>query len=362
MFISKPAQNIPDQKLTALRVSWLRIPLARPYLLSFGPVTAFDVFVTEGTFEDGSVAYGEATPLPGYSEETPASVWRDLREHALAPERAHPFARAALVGPVEWARLRARAGGAVEVPLIGTVMEHESGRVQNDVQSLLDIGYRTLKLKVGLTALEHDLAHVTDVQGVVRDWLRARQGSGDRVNLRIDANQGYDVPVARRFLKEIDPEFIELFEQPFPVEHWQWYDEIGPSPISLMLDESIVDEADVERASTLQDVRFVKFKLMKAGGFDALELLVAKARSCGLDVILGNGVAADVGCATEALAAAALGITFAGEMNGFLKTRHRLSADSLAVQAGVLRCANHMRIDLDNVDAEHVDSALLLRL
>ncbi|MGH7684716.1 MAG: hypothetical protein ACREMT_10255 [Vulcanimicrobiaceae bacterium] len=103
-----------------------------------------------------------------------------------------------------------------------------------------------------------------------------------------------------------------------------------------MIDEWIVDKASVDRAAAIPGVAFVKFKLMKAGGFASLCDLIGHARDLGLKIVLGNGVASDVGCLGEAVVARRLGLDLAGEMNGFLKTRQRLTA-ALAVQNGNMK-------------------------
>jgi L-alanine-DL-glutamate epimerase-like enolase superfamily enzyme len=102
-----------------------------------------------------------------------------------------------------------------------------------------------------------------------------------------------------------------------------------------MLDESIEHENDVVRASRVPGVRYVKFKLMKAGSIARLQRGVDLAISLGLGVIVGNGVAGDLGCLHEAWAVADR-LTLPGEMNGFLKPVESLLAQPLRVSEGAL--------------------------
>ena len=67
----------------------------------------------------------------------------------------------------------------------------------------------------------------------------------------------------------------------------------------LMLDESIGGEEDLRRASGIPNVRYVKFKLMKSGSIARLRRLMARAAALGLGVVVGNGVAADIGSSTR---------------------------------------------------------------
>ena len=101
----------------------------------------------------------------------------------------------------------------------------------------------------------------------------------------------------------------------------------------MMLDESIYGPDDIERAAELNAADFIKLKLMKAGGLDALADGLAQIRDLGMTPVLGNGVASDPGCWMEACAARRL-IDNAGEMNGFLKPETGIFASPLAVSNG----------------------------
>ena len=154
--------------------------------------------------------------------------------------------------------------------------------------------------------------------------------------LRIDANQGYTLADARVLFRGLDPAGIQLLEQPFPVDRWDWMEVAGKeTPVPLMLDESIGGEEDLRRASGIPNVRYVKFKLMKAGSIARLGRLMARAAALRLGVVVGNGVASDIGCLHEAQAVAGT-LALAGEMNGFLKLTEPLIAAPLWVDRGEL--------------------------
>jgi L-Ala-D/L-Glu epimerase len=89
-----------------------------------------------------------------------------------------------------------------------------------------------------------------------------------------------------------------------------------------MLDESIYGDADIERAAGIGGIAALKLKMSKSGGPDHLARQVARCRELGLKVVIGNGVASDLGCLHEGRLYLRLGLTTAGEMNGFLKPVH----------------------------------------
>ena len=157
-----------------------------------------------------------------------------------------------------------------------------------------------------------------------------------RCRLRIDANQGYDRAHGCAFAAALDPAGIELFEQPCAAGDWEAACAVAAvSPVPMMLDESIYGMEDIERAAELEAARFIKLKLMKTGGLDALARGLGRIRELGMEPVLGNGVACEVGCWMEACVARTL-IANAGEMNGFLKPVERLLANPVRFAEGAL--------------------------
>ena len=102
-----------------------------------------------------------------------------------------------------------------------------------------------------------------------------------------------------------------------------------------MLDESIYGLVDIERAAREEACRFIKVKLMKFVGIDALVAAIERIRALGMTPVLGNGVACDLSCWMEACVAARF-IDNAGEMNGFLKARRMLFAKPLVFADGAI--------------------------
>jgi L-alanine-DL-glutamate epimerase-like enolase superfamily enzyme len=324
-------------KIEEVQAFWLKMPLNVPYHLSLGEVEHFDLFLVRARVEDVE-GLGETVPLPGYSRETDGSVWELLREwtkrlpgmeageapRELAPvRRRHPFATTAIATAIETAIHPLELSEEIRVPLLGTVMTHREDRLEDEVESLLRQGYTTLKVKVGWEERD-DASRVRRVQEI----------AGDRAMIRIDANQAYDLDQALYLVHHVDPANIELFEQPFPAGDWGDMVRLSKeSPLPLMLDESIDSEAELEEMIRLRCAGVVKFKLMKAGGLAELERLILRAEDAGLKVVLGNGVAGDIGNFHE-LVMAGRHVETAGEMNGFLKQERRLLSNPYDVSQG----------------------------
>ena len=121
--------------------------------------------------------------------------------------------------------------------------------------------------------------------------------------------------------------------------------------IPLMLDESIYSAREIERAAELGAATYIKVKLMKFSSLSRLEASIHRIRELGMRPVLGNGVAADVGCWMEACIAAQC-IDNAGEMNGFLKPRDRLMADELVFSEGAIQLQARWRPRLEMAGIE----------
>ena len=329
-------------RLAEIRLLRLRVPLKAPYRLAFRPVEHFDTIVVECESSEGRTGLGEATVLTGYTDETIDDSWRAARDIAArlakldAPAarrvlepliKERPFTTTAFLTAIEMLQGSdyLRLDGERAVPILAGINGTGEDPVRQEFERLYAEGYRTFKVKVGFE-VEKDLAQVRTVQ---------RLAAG-KAKLRIDANQGYDAAQGVAFVRRLDPADIELFEQPCPAGHWDAHLEVvRASPVPMMLDESIYGMAEIERAAALGAARYIKLKLMKLGSLEALGAALERIRALGMQPVLGNGVACDLGCWMEALAAARH-IDNAGEMNGFLRARVGLLTELLEVRSGAL--------------------------
>jgi L-Ala-D/L-Glu epimerase len=343
----------------------LRVPLTTPYRLSFGPLDAFDTIIVQALDSEGRCGLGEATLLPGYSDETVGSSWQlALQLAARFPGESLERCRVQCADRVAGAPFTATAVGtalemlarspwldttsAARVPLLGLVNGTGATELETEVDELLAQGFRTLKVKVGFDAAK-DAAKVKLIQGIVRG----------RAGIRIDANQGFDARQGCEFALALEPEGIELFEQPCAAGDWDAARAVARvSPVPMMLDESIYGTKDIETAAELGAARYIKLKLMKLGGLDPLARAIARIRELGMEPVLGNGVACEIGCWMEACVARSL-ISNAGEMNGFLKPTTRLLANPLRFDAGavVLEVGYQPRLDPAAVSRHVVEQA-----
>src|SRR5947208_16042622 len=71
-------------RLQEIVLRTVRLPLIRPYVLSYRTFTEFEPIIVEVRDGDGRVGWGEGHISPGSSRETREGGWAFCREHAAA--------------------------------------------------------------------------------------------------------------------------------------------------------------------------------------------------------------------------------------------------------------------------------------
>lgn len=336
-----------------IAVAQLKLPLTVPYRLAFGDQHQFDVLLV-GVISAQGIGWGEATILPGYTDETIEESWRlaseiaaqrktagEIRSAARRQLMSAPFTATAFLTALDSLNGHDILKRSGHFELLGTVNGKYQHReeLEQEIEALIAKGYKTLKVKIGWEP-DDDLRQVQTVREIAKG----------RIKMRIDGNQGYRRDQAQYFLKKLDPADVELVEQPCPAEDWDSAAAIAKgSHVPLMLDESIYTLDDIDRAATLKCASYIKLKLMKLGDLDTLEKGLKQIADRGMRAVLGNGVATDLGCWMEICTGLSC-VSTAGEMNGFLKTRAQLMKPSLKCEgASVVLDGTLPKLDLETV-------------
>ncbi len=155
-------------------------------------------------------------------------------------------------------------------------IEDEEETVRRAVASVND-GFRALKLKVGLD-LGQDIRRVAAVRDAV----------GPGVELRVDANQGYDVEQAVAFCEEMGSLGVSLVEQPVDADDHAGLKTVkARSPVPIMADECLKTIEDAERVAADGSADIINIKLMKSGGIHPARAIDAIARDAGIPTMIG---------------------------------------------------------------------------
>jgi L-Ala-D/L-Glu epimerase / N-acetyl-D-glutamate racemase len=331
-----------SMKLREITLRTVRLPLIRPYVLSYRTFDEFEPIIVEVRDDDGHVGWGEGHISPGSSSETREGGWAFCRQQAAAIVGCETAdAKAIVTGRIAESRVAATAlltaiemleghplltiADEARLPLLTPFNSTSPRDVEAEVERRLQEGFGTFKIKVGKDA-GADLERVQAIQ-------RAIAG---RATMRLDANRAYAPADASRFAAALDPAGIELFEQPCAAEDWDANAAVAKvSTVPIMLDEPICGLDDIERAGDIRNIGFCKLKLKRFGSLDALKRALQTVRAHGMEPVLGDGLSSELQCWMEGCVAHHV-IRNAGEFNGFLKPKVRLFAEPLRFEAGAL--------------------------
>ncbi len=308
-----------------LTVYKTRQPLLVPYDLVFGTLEAFDTFYVALT--DGQdTGFGEITPLPGYSEETVDSVIAnmirtcgslestlDINAEIYALYEVAPFAASGLTCAVETLaegiESAFQASVVKPVPLTLLCQKHSVSEAIEEVHQHMRIGAQSVKIKIGIDPLEDEIARIRAIAGVVKVGTE----------IRLDANQSLNFDQALTLCLEVENAGVSWLEQPFKHDDWDLSKELSlKTSLPIFLDESIWTVEHIKHAQGI-GMSGVKLKLSKARGQEHFRQLVKTARSCGLELMMGNGVQTGLGNHLEFRLHSQLTIEKAAECNGYAK-------------------------------------------
>lgn len=329
-------------RIVSVNLRRLRLPLVRPYRLSYRTFEEFEPFFVEIKSDTGAIGFADGHISPGSSAETREGGWEFSSSLGqMLPGCTLEEARALVVQRVQESKVAASIFGVAlemlggspllevsesrSLPLLVPISSGELDDIPGEVEQLLAQGFSTFKVKVGKD-LEGDLRRVAAIQAAI----------GGRATLRLDANRAFTREQGCEFASRLQPEAISLFEQPCAAEDWDANTAVAKvSNVPLMLDEPICSLADIERAATIDGVKFCKLKLKRFGTLESLRQGLELVSARKMEPVLGDGLGSDITGWLEACVAQET-IHNAGEFNGFLKQTGHLLDPPLRFEAGVL--------------------------
>jgi O-succinylbenzoate synthase len=334
-------------RVRAVELFRVRLPLRAPFRTARSTTVAKDALLVRVVTDDAE-GWGEvgAEVAPTYAPDTLDTARLVLRDElvprlysgaGLEDVRGHHPARAALLGAVLDARLRAE-GTPLAAHLGGVVARVDAGvaigsfgepaDVARAATAFVDDGYASLKLKI---EPKHDVAVVAAVRGAV----------GDDVTIQADANGSYALDDVDR-LRALDAFGLACLEQPLAppglLDHARLGEQLG-TPIGL--DETITSATVARDAIALRACAVVSIKAALVGG-------VEEARTTHDACVAGNVAARAGGMLETGVGRAALvalaslpGFTLAGDLSASnryfeedLTAPFELAGGSLAVPTG----------------------------
>jgi hypothetical protein len=123
----------------------------------------------------------------------------------------------------------------------------------------------------------------------VRRIKLIREAVGYSIQLRVDANQGWDMETAIRTLNAIAPYSIEFCEQPIHHHFDHQLPEVRKqSAVKIMADESVFNHYDAIRLIEADAIDYINIKLAKSGGILEAQKIADAAGERGIPCMLGG--------------------------------------------------------------------------
>ncbi|GIP37739.1 L-Ala-D/L-Glu epimerase [Paenibacillus sp. J31TS4] len=162
-----------------------------------------------------------------------------------------------------------------------TVSVNAPAEMGEDALRCVEAGFDVLKIKVGKDSIETDLERIKEI----------RRAVGDKVKIRLDANQGWSVKDAIRSIHRLEELGlgIELVEQPvraYDIEGLKRVTDAVETPI--MADESVFSPAQALEVLQKRAADLINIKLMKSGGIYKAQLINQAAEEYGVECMMGS--------------------------------------------------------------------------
>ena len=336
-------------KITALKATAINIPLLKPYHIAvLGTISSTASVILELHTDEGLIGIGETDPalmFTGESQQTvmvmlehhlgPAVLGMDPRDiegiHAqmAAVTVGNPFARAAidLACHDAWGKSQEMPvfellGGLVHerIPVMWSLGSDTPENNAADAGEKVEEGYRTIGLKLGVLAPREDLARV----GAVRNAV------GSTIQIRCDANQGWDTATAIRTIDQLEDYGVAMVEQPVPKDDLEGMAAVARAVnIPIGVDESLSSLQDAEKAIEAQAADFYSIKTTKHGGLLPSLKIRARVQAAGGQFFINSMIEMGVSVLSGLHFAASTPNLF--QIGHALNSVRRLTDDVLAV-------------------------------
>jgi L-alanine-DL-glutamate epimerase-like enolase superfamily enzyme len=312
-------------KIISIEAKKINIELYKEFKISFATIKDIENVIVKISTDEGITGYGEAAPfapVTGESADTVISVLELLKPGLIGTNPLEIEAIHLLMNNIIYGNTSAKCAidiacydiaGKTEKKPLYQLLGGGNNTVQNDVTIGISTPEKMAEEAAFLT--EHEGYHILKVKaGVNPDFDLAalsliRKAVGANTRIRIDANQGYFLNSAKDFINKLQGLNIELIEQCLPYWDIESHSLLrnNSNGVKIMLDESIHDLHDAERACKSNAADMLNIKLMKSGGiYQGLKIN---------EIAEYHQVKCMVGCMLETRLALTAGLSLAAAQN-----------------------------------------------
>lgn len=293
-------------KIKDIIIGRISIPLKNPFKTALRTVNSVDDVIVKIITDTGNVGYGEAPPTAVITGDTTGSIIgaiqdviskqligmeiENIEEIMLKLDKCiirNTSAKAAvdiavydLYGQLYNAPLYKIWGGYRKKIITDiTISVNKPEQMALDSVGAVNLGYDTLKIKVGKNPIE-DIERMKAI----------RKAVGYDVKLRIDANQGWKPKEAVNILRKMEDQGldIELVEQPVAAHDFEGLKLVTDNTsIPVMADESVFSPMDALKIMQMRAADLINIKLMKTGGLHNALKICNMAEIYGVECMMG---------------------------------------------------------------------------
>ncbi len=293
-------------KITDIKLGHISVPLKKPFKTALRTVNSVEDVIVRIETDTGHVGYGEAPPTGVITGDTTGSIRGAIKDHIkknligmdienleeimlklessvvrnTSAKAAIDIAIHDLYGQLYNAPVFQLLGGyRKEITTDITISVNDPEKMALDSIEAVNQGYKTLKIKVGKDSAL-DLKRLKVI----------REAIGYDIDLRIDANQGWNVKEAVYILRRIEDADlrIELVEQPVPAHDFEGLKLVTDNTsIPVLADESIFTPRDAITIMQMHAADLINIKLMKTGGIHNALKICSIAEVYGVECMIG---------------------------------------------------------------------------
>ena len=283
--------------ITCIEIYKLTIKLKQPFKISLGILTHAENIVVKIHTQQGIIGFGECSPflsINGESIDTCYIVGQYLAKKLKGMNALSIAANIQAMDTIIYGNHSIKsafdmalydiAAKHANLPLYAFLGGSNNKKIATDYTVSFDTadkmaadaiwiqqnGFSIIKVKLGGTAAA-DIERIQKIRAAV----------GMQIPIRIDANQGWDVPTAIEILTALAPYNIQHCEEPIPRWNYMQLPYIhANSPIKIMADESCCSQHDAARLVQINACNLLNVKLGKSGGiFNALQIIAVAEKN-----------------------------------------------------------------------------------
>ncbi len=322
-------------KIKDIKIGHISVPLKKPFKTALRTVNSVEDVIIKIETDTGHVGYGEAPPTGVITGDTTGAIIGAIEDHIkkhiigmdienieeimlkldksivknTSAKAAIDIAIYDLYGQLYKAPVYKLLGGyRKEITTDITISVNDPEEMAQDSIEAINKGYRTLKIKVGKNA-KLDLKRMQAI----------REAVGYDVDLRIDANQGWNPKEAIYTLRKMEDAGlnIELVEQPVAAHDFEGLKLVTDNiSMPVLADESVFSPKDAMRIMQMRAANLVNIKLMKTGGLHNALKICSAAETYGVECMIGCMLESKVSVAAAVHLAAAKSVITKVDLDG----------------------------------------------